>query len=328
MRAKLGVPMLLLALAGGASCAGEPSVLDPAGETAQDLASLWWLMLVLGGAVWALVMVVLVRAVVMSRRGGRQSGFWSGAPLVAAGGLVLPAIVLVPLLVVVFSVAEGLSNEPAEGDLRIEVEGEQFWWRVTYPGSGAVTANEIHVPVGRPVTLVLTSRDVIHSFWVPNVAGKTDLIPGETTHLRFRVDRPGTYRGACAEFCGLQHAQMRILLVAQPAPEFERWAAATAEPAAEPRGALAEAGGRVFSAVGCASCHTVRGTSASGQTGPDLTHLAGRQTIGAGAAPNTRGHLAGWIVDAQGLKPGSEMPAQRLEPDQLEALLAYLEGLE
>jgi cytochrome c oxidase subunit 2 len=312
----------------GTACAGEPSALDPAGDTAARLADLWWLMLAVGSVVWALVVAVLVRAAMGRRDGDGEPGDWSGQRLVVAGGIVLPVVVLVPLLVVVFRVAEGLSHEPREDDVRIRVVGEQFWWRVAYEDAAAVSANEVHVPVGRPVTLELTSVDVIHSFWVPNVAGKTDLIPGETTHLRFEVDRPGVYRGFCAEFCGIQHAGMRLVLVAQPAEEFDEHVRHVAEDAAEPEGPLAGEGQQVFERVGCASCHAIRGTDAAGAVGPDLTHFASRRTIGAGVVANTRGNLAGWVVDPQGIKPGNRMPPQPVDPEDLEALLAYLEGLE
>ncbi|MBW3547291.1 MAG: cytochrome c oxidase subunit II [Actinobacteria bacterium] len=286
-------------------------------------------MLVVGSVVWVVVIAVLLRAAVRGRDQDGEPGAWSGQPLVVAGGIVLPVVVLVPLLIVVFRVAEGLSHEPQQDDVRIQVVGEQFWWRVAYnDDAAAVSANEVHVPVGRPVTLELTSVDVIHSFWVPNVAGKTDLIPGETTYLRFEVDRPGVYRGFCAEFCGIQHAGMRLVLVAQPAEEFDDHVRRVAEDAGQPDSLLAAEGQRVFNRVGCADCHAVRGTEAAGVAGPDLTHLASRRTIGAGVVANTRGNLAGWVVNPQGIKPGNHMPPQPVDPEDLEALLAYLEGLE
>lgn len=323
---RLAGAVFFVALAG---CAGEPSMLEPAGPTAARLRDLWWLMLAVGSVVWLLVVAVLVVVVVRGRGEDGEPDRWSGQPLVFAGGIVLPVLILIPVLLIVFQVAEDLSHEAEPGDVAISVVGEQFWWRVAYDGSGAaISANEVHVPVGRPVTLELTSTDVIHSFWVPNVAGKTDLIPGETTFLRFEVEDPGVYRGFCAEFCGIQHARMRLVMVAQPPAEFEDYVRHVAQEAAEPQNALAAEGRRAFHQVGCAACHAVRGTEASGRIGPDLTHFASRRTIGAGVLPNTRGHLAGWVVDAQGVKPGSGMPPQPVEPDELEALLAYLEGLE
>lgn len=307
---------------------GESSVLDPAGETAGRLTDLWWLLFVLGTGTWIVVMVVLVRAVVGSRSVSDRPPRGSGRGLVVAGGIVLPVLVLVPLLLVVFRTADALSPRPTAGDVRIQVVGQQYWWEVRYTGTGATDANEVHVPVGRPIVLELSSLDVIHSFWVPNVAGKVDLIPGQTTHLRFEVSEPGVYRGVCAEFCGIQHARMRIVLIVHPPEEYEEVVARLATDAEAPRRALAARGHQVFREVGCGSCHAVRGTDSAGGTAPDLTHLAARRTIGAGTYPNSRGNLAGWIVDSQGMKPGNAMPPQPLDPDQLEALLAYLEGLE
>lgn len=313
-------------LTGG--CSGDLSILDPAGATAGRLAGLWWLMFWLGAAVWVLVVAVLVRAVAAPRSDGDAAPRTGGRGLVIGGGIVLPVVVLVPLVFVVFQVADDLSPRPTDDDVRIEVVGQQYWWEVRYTGSRAVDANEVHVPVGRPVVLELSSTDVIHSFWVPNVAGKVDLIPGEITHLRFEVSEPGVYRGVCAEFCGIQHARMRLVMIAHPSEEYDDMVSHLAEEAAAPRGVLAQDGQRVFAQTGCGTCHAVRGTLNAGAKGPDLTHLASRRTIGAGTFDNSRGNLAGWVVDPQGMKPGALMPAQSLEPDELEALLAYLEELE
>jgi cytochrome c oxidase subunit II len=304
-----------------------PSVLQPVSEIARRIEGLWWLMFWLGSAVWVLVMAVL--ALTFTRR-SRERGatWWNGQPLVVAGGIALPVVILVPLLVVTFDVAAQRDVAAGEDGVEIEIVGHQFWWEIRYPGvEGAVTANEVHVPVGRPVTLVLTSNDVIHSFWVPNVAGKQDLNPGETTRLRFTVDVPGTYFGVCAEYCGIQHALMRKILVAQPSEEFDAWLAGLARPASPPVGERQQAGFDVFMRVGCASCHALRGTAAVGDLGPDLTHFAARATIGAGVLPNTRGNLAGWVANAQAVKPGALMPPSVIEADELHHLLDYLESL-
>jgi cytochrome c oxidase subunit 2 len=177
------------------------------------------------------------------------------------------------------------------------------------------------------VVVTLRSNDVIHSLWIPNLQGKKDLIPGRTATLRLRADRAGTYRGQCAEFCGLEHALMALLVEAEPNDRFEAWAARQRQPAAEPLDALARRGQEVFLGKSCVMCHTVTGTTANGRLGPDLTHLASRRTIASGMFPNNRGHLAGWIADPQSLKPGVNMPANSLPPDDLQALLAYLETL-
>jgi cytochrome c oxidase subunit 2 len=189
------------------------------------------------------------------------------------------------------------------------------------------TANEIHVPVGRPVAIDLKSRDVIHSFWVPNLHGKMDAIPGRVTNTWLQADSPGVWRGQCAEFCGLQHAHMALTVVAHPAHEFEQWLSAQREPATQPTEEIALRGQQVFLSGPCMMCHTIRGTPALSAFGPDLTHVASRRTLAAGTIPNTRGHLAGWILDPQVIKPGTRMPPTALGSEDLQALLAYLERL-
>ena len=205
--------------------------------------------------------------------------------------------------------------------------GHDWWWEVRYPDQGIVSANEIHVPVGRPVRLRLTSADVIHSFWVPQLTVKTDLIPGQTNTTWIQASNPGTYRGQCAEYCGLQHAKMAILVIADPPDAFARWLANERQPATAAADPLAARGRLALERNSCAACHTVRGTTASGTLGPDLTHFGGRRTIGADTLPNTPGNLGGWIVNSQTVKPGNKMPPQPLTPQELQALLAYLESL-
>jgi cytochrome c oxidase subunit 2 len=241
------------------------------------------------------------------------------------GGVIVPTAVLIVLGVVTVAATADL-RRAEEGALRIEVEGYKWWWEARYPDSGLVTANEIHVPVGRPVELELTSADVIHSFWVPQLAGKVDMVPGQRNVLRFRADEPGEYRGQCAEYCGLQHGRMSFLVIADPAAEFDRWVEAHQRPP-EPAGELAARGEEVFVRSSCAGCHAVRGTSAQGQLGPDLSDFGSRRTIGALTVENNRGNLAGWIVDAQSIKPGNLMPPVSVDPAELEALIAYLESL-
>jgi cytochrome c oxidase subunit 2 len=190
-----------------------------------------------------------------------------------------------------------------------------------------VTANEMHLPIGTPVVLKVTSRDVIHSFWVPNLQGKRDLIPGYTTAIWLQADRAGTFRGQCAEFCGLQHAHMALDVVAEPVADFERWLDRMRQPAAAIQTGDAQRGRELFMTYRCAGCHTVRGTEANGQIAPDLTHIASRPTLGAGTLPNTSAHLAAWIRDSQASKPGNQMPPNPLDQGNLDALLAYLSTL-
>jgi cytochrome c oxidase subunit 2 len=256
-------------------------------------------------------------------------------------GMVIPALVITLTLgytiYTLRAVADGGSShgdhsQPkpavAGSSTQLEVAGTQWWWRVSYPAEQVVTANEIHVPAGVRTHVTVLSEDVIHSFWIPQVAGKLDMIPGKTNTLSFQVDRPGVYRGLCAEFCGLQHAHMHTRLIVQPPDVFAAWLAGQQRPAAPPSEPLQQAGQQIFLSARCGECHTVRGTPAGGSRGPDLTHLASRSTLGAGAHDNTRGNLRGWIVDPQAMKPGNKMPATQLAEPDLQALLSYLEGLE
>lgn len=243
---------------------------------------------------------------------------------------VATALVLLSLLLYEYRLTRSLVAHAADA-LPIRVVAHQWWWEVTYLGPGsnvrARTANEIHVPLGRPVAIELESRDVIHSFWVPNLQGKVDAIPGRTNRIVFQADEAGTYRGQCAEFCGLQHANMAFYVVAEPPEQFEAWLEhqeSSALPAHEP---LAEAGQQAFMNAPCALCHAVRGTLAMASVGPDLTHVGSRRSLASGILDNTRGNLAAWILDPQHQKPGTRMPATHLERAETEALLHYLQSL-
>ena len=304
-----------------------PSALDPHGPGADRVAKLWWLLFWISAVVFAVV-TVLVLVALLGRRGDRDTLVrrGGGETLIVIGGVIVPAIVLTAVYVVGLRDLRALTV-PAHTDLTVEVTGHDWWWEVHYPDQGIVSANEIHVPVGRPVRLVLTSRDVIHSFWVPQLTVKTDLIPGHTNTTWVQASRPGSFRGQCAEYCGLQHAKMAILVIADPPDAFARWLANERQPATASADPLAVRGRLALERNSCAACHTVRGTAASGTLGPDLSHFGGRRTIGAGALANTRGNLGGWIVNSQTVKPGNKMPPQPLTPEELQALLAYLESL-
>jgi cytochrome c oxidase subunit II len=307
---------------------------DPQGTHAAEVAWLFWVMVGLGTAVFVLVVVLLGAAARGRRRldSAREPDEADVAKrstrLVIGGGVVLPVVILVPLTAAMLVVADRVSPFASDDALEIEVVGHQFWWEVRYPGTDAVTANEIHIPTGSPVRLVMESADVIHSVWVPQLAGKIDMIPGQTTHLEIDADEPGEYLGYCAEFCGLQHARMRFLVIAHEPADFETWLADEAAPAPAPASEAAARGRNTFADVGCAACHSVRGTDATGELGPDLTHLASRRTLGAATLPNDRGQLGGWITDPQAVKPGNLMPPTPLTAGQLLDLIAYLEGLE
>jgi len=239
---------------------------------------------------------------------------------------------LLALLVASVFTDRALARLPLQDAVNIQVTGHQWWWSVKYV-DGAVsetfeTANEIHVPVGRAVVVQLAAADVIHSFWIPSLAGKRDLIPGRSATLAFRADQPGIYRGQCAEFCGLQHAFMAFEVHAHPPAEYERWRRLQVATAAEPAEAQAQRGKQLFQSVSCAMCHTIQGTLAQGKKAPDLTHLASRRTIAAGTLPNTAGNLASWIADPHRHKPGVTMPAIPMSGEDLAAIVAYLGTLQ
>lgn len=303
---------------------GSPSALHTAGSSADKIAGTWWLMFGLAIAVYVVVASFIVVAIVRGHRGPRPSRISEHA-FVWLGGIIVPAIILAVLGVV--TVTTGRALRPAGRDpLVVQVVGKDWWWAAVYPRAGIVTANEIHLPVGQPIEVRLTSDNVIHSFWVPELAGKVDTIPGQVNVLRFTVDRAGTYLGVCAEFCGLQHANMHLQVVAQAPGDYARWAAQQARPTPEPSSELQAEGEVVFVRSSCAGCHTIRGTPAVGTAGPDLTHLATRRTIGAVTVANTPATLARWIERAGSYKPGVLMPPGLLSHAELQAVLAYLES--
>lgn len=303
-----------------------PSALDPASSGAERIADLWWFMLGVGSVVWIVVMVGVLLAV--RRRSNPRGGDGGARNAIIVGGVILPAIIITVTFVLTARPDGPLFAMSGRSEFRIEVIGNQFWWAVRYPDQGFVTANEIHIPVDTPVRIELRSADVIHSFWVPELNGKLDAMPRRVNAMTLEANRAGIYRGECAEFCGVQHARMQLLVIARPRDEFEDWAARMARPAAEPVTERAARGRDAFMAVGCASCHTIAGTEARGALGPDLTHIGSRLTLGAATIPNTRGHLGGWVVNAQSVKPGNPMPPQKIPAEDVPALLDYLETLD
>lgn len=270
---------------------------------------------------------------------GRPRSERLGVRWMIGAGVVFPVVVLTALLLVTLPTLGALtpgreaSGRAAGGDAAatIEVTGRQWWWEVRYlddePSRIVMTANELHVPVGRRVRVLLRTDDVIHSFWVPGLHGKTDMIPGRTNVMWLQADSAGVYRGQCAEFCGVQHAKMAFVVVADPPAEYERWLARQREPAALPATAAGVRAQEAFLQSGCVVCHTVRGTPARGSVGPDLTHLASRRTLAAGVLPLNLGNLHGWIADPQSLKPGSHMPAIPMGAEELHLIASYLAGL-
>lgn len=301
------------------------SALSPASPEASRIALWWWIMLAIAGVVFAAVLILLLLGIF--RRYTRplsERGLFS---FVLIAGAAVPAVVIVSLMLVnIFSERAAAAAVQAP-KLTIEVIGHRWWWEVRYPQQNITTANEVHIPAGQPVKLKLTSDDVIHSFWVPQLGGKRDLIPGQTNTLVIQADSPGTYRGQCAEFCGLEHAKMALQVIADRPEVFAAWVKDQSAPATAPTSSFALQGEQVFLGSACVYCHTIKGTNASSRFGPDLTHLASRATLGAGTLENNRGNLAGWIVNSQAVKPGNRMPPMYLDSQDLQALLAYLEGL-
>jgi cytochrome c oxidase subunit 2 len=314
-----------------ASCdASSPSTVEPHGPGAERVATLWWVMLVASSVV-VLVVAALLLAAILRRR--RPAGSPDTEPrwttrLVLGGGVIVPLLVLSGLWALTLRDLRAMSRDCDGARTTVEVYGERWWWRVFYPEAGFETANDIRIPAGEPVEFRLETSDVIHSFWVPELGVKMDMVPGRTNVLCLQADEPGVYRGQCAEFCGLQHANMAFFVVAEPPASFDSWLAREAGDARPPADTLESRGQQVFVENACAGCHTIRGVTEEGTVGPDLTHFGGRRSIGAGTIPNTLQNLLAWISDSQSFKPGNRMPPIPLTTEQLDAVAAYLESLD
>lgn len=310
-----------------AGCNWSQSALVPRGSNAEAIDALTWSFLIGGALIFLLVLGFLSAAILLRRR---HTAWMANNNFIFGFGIVFPVVTLTALLAFSSIVSRAL-NSP-EPKLRIEVIGEQYWWRVNYLDAGGgielATANEIRIPVGTPVEFILKTRDVIHSFWVPNLAGKLDMIPGRVNRYTFAATVPGVYRGQCAEYCGAQHALMAFYVVATSKQEFDGWFVQQTGNAPEPATPRLAKGQELFLKVGCGSCHVVRGTRADGQLGPDLTRVGSRLSIGAGTFPVNVGTLAGWTSSAQHLKPGNYMPSfGNLRGEELLAIAAYMESL-
>ena len=371
-----------MAALSASGCVGPQSMMEPAGPGAAAIATLWWVLLAICTAVFLVVMAGLLLAIFRRRPGGPES---DGEAAAAAGsegdagdaegerrrersrtlavltaGAFVPAFILLGIWVYTMVVLDRMGPSAERGnaaDMTVLITGKQYWWDVRYffPATGdtVVTANEVHIPVGREVTILLESADVIHSVWLPRLHGKTDMIPGRTTRMWLKADEPGVYHGQCAEYCGAQHTWMRLLVVAEPLDDFRAWVARQRRPAAPPppapdpvseamdhqgppvpdsvreaglaRNARIRRGHEVFRDAGCHECHDIRGEfEESDHSGPDLTHVASRRTLAAGRLANNRGNMGGWIANPQVLKPGNLMPRRPLEPEELGALIDYL----
>ena len=311
---------------------GRQSTLDPHSPQADAIRTLWWWMLVVASIIFLGAIAMLAIGWIRRREPGLPFFGQDGAMetrLVVIFGMAIPVVVLVALFFVGDVYVIGKTEPPSPGStaLSVEVTGHQWWWEVHYPGTSAVTANEIHIPARTRVNVIGNTDDVIHSFWVPQLNRKIDLIPGRNNRVLLYANQPGVYRGQCAEFCGLQHAHMAFEVIADPPDRFRTWLTNMGADAPTPATAAARAGRQAFMQDQCASCHTIRGTGAQGQIGPDLTHLGSRTTIAALTLPNTSDYLGRWIRDPQHYKPGNKMPGLNLSDQDVGSLVAYLRSL-
>jgi cytochrome c oxidase subunit 2 len=306
------------------------SIVHPAGVEAARISHLWWWLLGICTVVWFAVAIATLVAISRGRRGASTATERQASRNVAVAGLI-SIVALIAILTESALTGRALDTIRTPGALQLVVTANQWWWDVRYsnpdPSLNVTTANEIHIPVGRPVSVSLLSNDVIHSFWIPNLQGKMDLVPGRLNEVWLQADKTGVYRGQCAEYCGVQHAKMALVVVAESPDDFEHWLAANRGPAPAPVTPVQVRGKDVVEKGPCAMCHAITGTLAGGRTAPDLTHIASRSTLAAGWLPNTPGNLAGWIADPQHVKPGARMPPTGLNDEELQAVLAYLETL-
>jgi cytochrome c oxidase subunit 2 len=336
VRAALASMLFAAAPAALATIAAQHDAQAPAGPQAAALFDLWLLMLGACAVVFVAVMAALALALWRAPRAALSappdvSSLSKAEPNISrpvAIGVAASLIALLALLIASVFTDRALATLPVADAVHVELIAHQWWWEANYddadPSKVFSTANELHVPVGRPIVLTLKADDVIHSFWVPSLGGKKDLIPGRVSTLALRADKPGVYRGQCAEYCGYQHAKMALFVIAEAPADYERWASRQRQPAATPADELPKRGADLFVNTTCAMCHTVQGTTAQGRHAPDLTHVAGRATLAAGALANNAGTRAAWIANPQSIKPGANMPAHQFPPADLAAINAFL----
>lgn len=333
------LPALVVSLS-VSSCGGIHNAINPAGPQAGNISRVWWLMLVVCTVVFVLVMIALLLGLKKANRDEQLTAPVLEPPveserrrrMVVISALVMTVVILFVFVVASFSAGRNMSAELADKDgLTIEITGHQWWWEARYLDVDAsnifTTANEIHIPVGVPVTFSLRSNDVIHSFWVPNLSGKKDLIPGKISTIWLQADKPGVYRGQCGEYCGLQHARMALWVVAEPQEQFDAWRQNQTQTSVMPATESQKFGQQVFLSTTCVMCHKINGTPAASNVGPNLTHVGSRRMIAAASLTNTREHMREWIKNSQVFKPGNRMPPNNLGEDQLQALVDYLQNL-
>jgi cytochrome c oxidase subunit 2 len=301
----------------------DQSTLKPASHAADAIADLWWVLFAVSVVVFTVVVALVLVGALRNRGGGDPDRRTSrgGTRLVAIAGVVVPTVVVISLFFASVATLPAVSPAGKNTRMTIDVVGRQWFWDVYYRGRAIRTSNEIHIPVGVPVELRVSSEDVIHSLWVPRLNRKIDLIPGQTNAVVFDADKAGVFRGQCAEFCGVEHGLMALLVIAEPPAQFDRWLANQAKPAAKSTGL------ETFVGSGCSGCHEISGAPEKSRYGPDLSHFGARGTIGAGTLTNTPEHLADWIRDPQQVKPGNKMPNLGLPEPEIQALVRYLESL-
>lgn len=345
-RTKRYIAAVTLTFAVGGCAPGEQnlSMFESSGTAAQAVESHTWFLLIAGALVWVIVVIAMLWAVMRRKRQHGEAP--QAAKFVLFAGAIAPSVIIAGVMAASVATLREIDPTDVGQGTAIRVTGHQFWWEVEYPSQGVVTANEIHIPTGERVALDLTTNDVIHSVWVPQLSGKIDMIPGRSNRMWLETDDPGVYWGQCAEYCGIQHARMRFVVVAHEPAEFEAWIEQQQQPARNPvpedselpedgqpgeeltDDELVALGRQVFMSSSCVYCHAIGGSEANAVVGPDLTHLASRETLAAGVLPNTPEELARWIVDPQSIKPGSLMPGTDISGRDLEALVAYLASLE
>lgn len=335
-RIALAAPALLLG-----ACAYQDYQSDFGAAATEDrqFLTLFWIFIGVCAVMYVLLVLFLAAGMLRSRREAQANSVEDGrhhrsdprmqTMLIAWGTLV--GVGLAALAIASFLTDRSMARAATNEKLSVTVTGNQWWWDIVYHSADASktlrTANELHLPVGVPTRILLNSNDVIHSFWVPSLGGKQDLIPGRQNDITIVPQKTGLFRGQCAEFCGAQHAHMGLVVVVESYADFIRWWDHQLQPASAPRTPLAIAGYKYVTSGPCSACHNIGGTPANGQVAPDLTHLASRRSIAAGMLPMSTGNLYGWVEDPQSLKPGVRMPTIGLEPDQLHAVVAYLETL-